>query len=86
MGRVLVATIASIAGSLAADAFLIVIGQAVFPGTGGYAHFQFADYAKPPVTAVSIAGTARPIATCMPGGRAAHRTHRITSGPRGAGR
>ena len=41
--RVVLATIAAVAGSLAADALLVVIGQAVFPGTKGYVHFQFHD-------------------------------------------
>jgi hypothetical protein len=33
--RLPLATIASIAGSLAADAALVVVGQAAFPGTRG---------------------------------------------------
>jgi hypothetical protein len=69
-GRVLLATIASIAGSLAADAILVVIGKAVFPGTKGFAHFQFSDYAKLTVIGVIIACVAWPIVT------------RISSAPR----
>ena len=61
--RLLVATIASIAGSLAADAILVVIGQAVFPGTRGYVHFQFADYAKLTIIGVIIACAGWPIIT-----------------------
>jgi hypothetical protein len=38
--RVLIASLAAIVGSLVADALLVVIGQAVFPSTKGYAHFQ----------------------------------------------
>jgi hypothetical protein len=68
--RVLLATIASIAGSLAADAILVVIGKAVFPSTRGFAHFQFSDYAKLTVAGVIIACLAWPIVT------------RISSAPR----
>jgi Family of unknown function (DUF6069) len=68
--RVLLATLASIAGSLAADALLVVTGQAVFPSTQGYPHFQFSDYAKLTVIGVIIACIAWPITT------------RITSAPR----
>ena len=68
--RVLFATVVSIAGSLLADALLVVIAQAVFPSTKGYAHFQFADYAKLTVIGVIIACVAWPVTT------------RITSQPR----
>jgi hypothetical protein len=56
-----VATAASIVGSLAADALLVVIGEAVFPGTKGYVHFQFSDYAKLTIIGVLIAGGAWPV-------------------------
>jgi hypothetical protein len=69
-GRVLAATVGSIVGSLAADALLVAIGQAIFPSTRGYAHFQFPDYAKLTVIGVIIACAAWPIVT------------RITSAPR----
>ena len=69
-GRVLLATVAAIAGSLLADALLVVIAQAVFPSTRGYAHFQLADYAKLTVIGVIIACAAWPVTT------------RITSRPR----
>jgi hypothetical protein len=62
-GRLLLATFASIAGSLAADAMLVVIGKAVFPSTKGFAHFQFSDYAKLTVIGVIIACVAWPIVT-----------------------
>jgi hypothetical protein len=65
-----VATATSIVGSLAADALLVVIGQAVFPSTKGYAHFQFSDYAKLTVIGVIIACVAWPVVT------------RISSSPR----
>jgi hypothetical protein len=68
--RVAIATVVSIAGSLAADAILVVIGQAVFPSTKGYVHFQFSDYAKLTVIGVLIACVAWPIVT------------RISSAPR----
>ncbi len=68
--RVLLATVASIIGSLAADVLLVVIGQAVFPSTKGYVHFQFHDYARLTVIGVIIACVAWPMVT------------RITSAPR----
>src|ERR1700684_247734 len=69
-GRLAAATILSIAGSLAADAILVVIGEAVFPSTKGFVHFQFSDYAKLTVIGVVIACVAWPIVT------------RISSAPR----
>jgi hypothetical protein len=68
--RVAIATVVSVAGSLAADAILVVIGEAVFPSTKGYVHFQFSDYAKLTVIGVLIACAAWPIVT------------RISSAPR----
>lgn len=68
--RVVVALVVSVVGSLAADAVLVVIGEAIFPGTKGYAHFQFSDYAKLTVLGVVIACAAWPVVT------------RITSTPR----
>lgn len=70
LGRVLIVTVASIAGSLVADAILVVLGEAVFPGTKGYVHFRFSDYGKLTVVGVVIACVAWPIVT------------RITSTPR----
>lgn len=61
--RVVLAAIAAVAGSLAADALLVVIGQAVFPGTKGYVHFQFHDYAKLTVIGIVIACVAWPVVT-----------------------
>lgn len=69
-GRVVLATVVSIVGSLLVDAVLVVIAQAVFPSTKGYVHFQFGDYAKLTVIGVLIACVAWPITT------------RITSQPR----
>ena len=62
-GRVILATILSIAGSLAADALLVAIGTAVFPSTRGYVHFQFHDYAKLTVVGVIIACIGWPVVT-----------------------
>ena len=69
-GRVVLATVLSIVGSLLADALLVVIAQALWPSTKGYAHFQFADYAKLTIVGVIIACIAWPVTT------------RITSQPR----
>jgi hypothetical protein len=69
-GRLLLATVVSVAGSLLADALLVVIAQALFPATRGYDHFQFGDYAKLTVIGVLIACAAWPVTT------------RITSRPR----
>jgi hypothetical protein len=59
--RVVLATVASIAGSLLADAALVAIGTRVFPSTKGYVHFQFHDYAKLTVIGVVIACAAWPV-------------------------
>jgi hypothetical protein len=67
---VLAATVASIVGSLAADAILVVVGTAIFPATKGYVHFRFSDYAKLTIIGVVIACVAWPIVT------------RISSSPR----
>jgi hypothetical protein len=68
--RVAAASVVSIAGSLAADALLVVIGTAIFPATKGYVHFHFSDYAKLTVIGVVIACLAWPVVT------------RISSSPR----
>ncbi len=60
---VLVAALTAIAGSLAADALLVVIGQAVFPSTRGYMHFQFFDYGRLTVVGVIIACIGWPVVT-----------------------
>ncbi|MGH9091363.1 MAG: DUF6069 family protein [Acidimicrobiales bacterium] len=67
---VALATVVALAGSLVADALLVVIGTAVFPSTKGYVHFQFADYAKLTIVGVLIACAAWPVVT------------RVTSWPR----
>jgi hypothetical protein len=63
VGRVILAAIGAIIGSLAADALLVVIGQAVFPATRGYPHFQFADYARLTIIGVVIACAGWPVVT-----------------------
>jgi len=61
--RLLLASAASVAGSLIADAILVALGEAVWPGTKGYPHFEFADYGKLTVIGVVIACVAWPIVT-----------------------
>jgi hypothetical protein len=68
--RVVLATVVSLVGSLAVDAALVAIGEAVFPATKGYVHFQFSDYSKLTIIGVIIACAAWPIVT------------RISSAPR----
>jgi hypothetical protein len=60
-GRVVLASVASIIGSLVADAVLVAIGEAIFPGTKGYVHFRFSDYGKLTVIGVVIACAAWPV-------------------------
>jgi hypothetical protein len=59
--RLTAATVAAIAGSLLADAVLVVIGESFFPSTNGYSHFQFSDYAKLTVIGVLVACMAWPV-------------------------
>lgn len=61
--RVLLATVVALVGSLLADAALVAIGEAAFPSTKGYAHFQFSDYSKLTIIGVIIACAAWPIVT-----------------------
>ena len=68
--RVILATVVSLAGSLAVDALLVAVGTKVFPSTKGYVHFRFSDYAKLTVIGVVIACVAWPVVT------------RISSAPR----
>ncbi|HVC71702.1 MAG TPA: hypothetical protein VNC61_15715 [Acidimicrobiales bacterium] len=51
----------SVIGSLAADAILVAIGTALFPGTNGYVHFRFSDYGKLTVVGVVLACVAWPM-------------------------
>lgn len=68
--RLVVATVLSVAGSLAADALLVLIAQHVFPSTRGYVHFRFGDYATLTVIGVLIACAGWPVVI------------RLTSAPR----
>jgi hypothetical protein len=68
--RVMLATAVALIGSLAADAVLVLLGEAVFPSTKGYEHFRFGDYSKLTIIGVVIACAAWPIVT------------RISSAPR----
>jgi hypothetical protein len=61
--RWVLASVLSVAGSLAADAVLVAIGTAVFPSTKGYVHFEFHDYARLTVIGVVIACLAWPVVT-----------------------
>src|SRR5262249_7771496 len=63
VARLLAATFAAIAGSLAADALLGAAGTALWPSLRGYPHFQFADYAKLTIVGVLIACAAWPVVT-----------------------
>jgi hypothetical protein len=63
MLRVAVATVVSLGLSLAADVALVAIGTAVFPGTKGYVHFQFHDYARLTVVGIIVACAAWPVVT-----------------------
>jgi hypothetical protein len=70
IARLLVATVVALVGSLVADAAIVAMGEAVFPTTKGYAHFQFNDYSKLTIIGVIVACLAWPIVT------------RISSAPR----
>ena len=61
--RVALATVVSLAGSLLADALLVMLCTAVYPSTKGYVHFQFHDYAKLTIIGVVIACAAWPVVT-----------------------
>ena len=58
---VVAGTVLSVGLCLLADALLAKAGQALFPSTRGYVHFQFADYAKLTVIGVVIACLAWPV-------------------------
>jgi hypothetical protein len=55
--------VVALVGSLVADALIVRLATAAFPGTRGYVHFQFSDYAKLTVIGVLIACAAWPIVT-----------------------
>jgi FlaA1/EpsC-like NDP-sugar epimerase len=61
LAKVVIATVLSIIGSLAADAVLVAIGTHAFPSTKGYVHFQFHDYAKLTIIGIIVACVAWPL-------------------------
>jgi len=61
LARVVIATVLSVIGSLAADAVLVAIGTHAFPSTKGYVHFQFHDYAKLTIIGIIVACIAWPL-------------------------
>jgi hypothetical protein len=61
--RMAMATVVAMAGSLAADAILVAIATRVFPGTAGYEHFRFDDYAKLTIIGVVIGAAGWPVIT-----------------------
>lgn len=69
-GRVVLATVLALVGSLVADAVLVAIGEHVFPTTRNFVHFRVTDYGALTVIGVLIASAGWPIVT------------RITSTPR----
>jgi hypothetical protein len=61
--RLISATLIAVVGALAADAILVALGTHVFPGTSGYEHFQFHDYAKLTIIGVVIGAVGWPVIT-----------------------
>jgi len=57
------ASVVAVVGSLVADALLVVLGKAVFPGTKHFVHFQFSDYGKLTVVGVVVACVGWPVVT-----------------------
>jgi len=55
VGAWLLACVSAIVTSLIADAVLVKLGEALYPATKGYQHFQFSDYAKLTIIGVVIA-------------------------------
>lgn len=62
-GRLVLASVVALAGSLVADALLVALGEAVFPSTEGFVHFRFPDYATLTVLGVLAACAAWPVVT-----------------------
>lgn len=63
VARLGVATALAIIGSLAADALVVAAGTHLFPGTAGYEHFRFNDYAKLTIIGVVIGAAGWPVLT-----------------------
>jgi hypothetical protein len=60
---VVLATVASVVGALAADAAIVAAAVRAFPYLQNYPHFQFSDYSKLTVVGVLIACAAWPVVT-----------------------
>lgn len=65
LGRWALATLVSLAGSVALCGMLVVVALAAFPSLAGYPHFQFADYGKLTIIGVVIACCAWPLVTLV---------------------
>lgn len=61
--RLAVATLTAIIGSLVADTIIVAIGTHIFPGSAGYEHFRFGDYAKLTIIGALIGAAAWPVLT-----------------------
>lgn len=61
--QVIIATLASIIGSLLADMVIIALSEALMPDMKGYEHFQFLDYSSFTVVGVVFACMAWPVVT-----------------------
>jgi FtsH-binding integral membrane protein len=61
--RLAVATLTAVIVSLVADAIIVAIGTHIFPGTAGYDHFRFGDYAKLTIIGVLIGAAGWPVLT-----------------------
>ena len=61
--RLAIATLIAIIGSLCADAIIVTIGTHLLPGTAGYGHFRFSDYAKLTIIGVVIGAAGWPVLT-----------------------
>lgn len=61
--RLAVATLTAVIGSLVADTIIVAIGIHIFPGTAGYGHFRFGDYAKLTIIGVLVGAAGWPVLT-----------------------
>jgi hypothetical protein len=61
--RVVIATVIALTGALVADALIVALGTALFPGTAANEHFAFADYAKLTVIGVLFGCAGWPVVT-----------------------
>jgi hypothetical protein len=54
LARLALATAIALSGALVADALIVALGTALFPGTAAYDHFRFDDYARLTVIGVLV--------------------------------